>query len=290
MSAISEPQLVIDNLSFAEAPRWHKGKLWFSDMYANRVHCVDADGNVATVAEVPGHPSGLGWLPDGRLLVVSMQQRKLLRLDPQGLATHADLSAFASFDCNDMVVDRHGRAYVGNLGFDVFAGAPFQSATLAMVTPEGNVQPAAQDLGFPNGAIITPDGKTLIIAETFHYRLTAFDIAADGSLSGRRIWADLGSVMPDGICLDAQGGIWAGSPLTAEFVRIREGGEITDRIACSQPAIACTLGGADGRTLYLVSGPTCSPSEAIAQRKSRIESVRVPIAGAQWLTTTPLST
>jgi len=146
-----------------------------------------------------------------------------------------------------MLVDRHGRAYVGNLGFDVFGGAPMQPAALVMVTPAGQARTVADDLLFPNGTVITPNGKTLIIAETFGYRLTAFDVATDGSLSGRRIWADLGDVMPDGICLDAQGAIWLGSPLTSQFLRVRQGGEITDRIGCAQPAIACALGGADGR-------------------------------------------
>ena len=280
MQNTAQLQLVIDGLAFAEAPRWHDGKLWFSDMYAQSVHCLDTDGTLSTVAEVPGRPSGLGWLPDGRLLVVSMAQRKLLRLEPQGLVEHADLSQLAGFDCNDMVVDRHGRAYVGNLGFDVFGGAAMQPAALVMVTPDGRARTVADGLLFPNGAVITPDGKTLIIAETFGYCLTAFDVAADGSLGRRRSWAELGDVMPDGICLDAEGAIWAGSPLTSEFLRIREGGAVTDRIACTQPAIACALGGADSRTLYLVSGPTTRPEEALAARAGRIESIRVPIAGA----------
>ena len=280
MQGTPQRQTVVDGLAFAEAPRWHDGKLWFSDMYTHSVHCLEPDGTLTTVAEVPGRPSGLGWLPDGRLLVVSMAERKLLRLDPEGLVVHADLSQLASFDCNDMVVDSHGRAYVGNLGFDVFGGATMQPADLVMVTPDGQARPVADGLLFPNGAVITPDGKTLIIAETYGYRLTAFDVAADGSLSGRRSWAELGQVMPDGICLDAEGAIWAGSPLTSEFLRICEGGVVTDRIACTQPAIACALGGADGRTLYMVSGPTNRPEEALAARAGRIDSVRVPIRGA----------
>ena len=280
MQGTPQRQTVVDGLAFAEAPRWHGGKLWFSDMYTHSVHCLEPDGTLTTVAEVPGRPSGLGWLPDGRLLVVSMAERKLLRLDPEGLVVHADLSQPASFDCNDMVVDSHGRAYVGNLGFDVFGGATMQPADLVMVTPDGHARPVAEGLLFPNGAVITPDGKTLIIAETYGYRLTAFDVAADGSLSGRRSWAELGQVMPDGICLDAAGAVWAGSPLTSEFLRLREGGEITDRIACTQPAIACALGGADGHTLYMISGPTTRPEEALAARAGRIESVRVPIPGA----------
>ena len=280
MQGTPQLQPVIDGLAFAEAPRWHGGKLWFSDMYTHSVHYLKPDGQLTTVAEVPGKPSGLGWLPDGRLLVVSMAERKLLRLEAQGLVEHADLSQLAGFDCNDMVVDIQGRAYVGNLGFDVFGGAAMQPTALVMVTPDGQARTVADGLLFPNGAVITPDGKTLIIAETFGYRLTAFDVAADGSLNGRRSWAELGGVMPDGICLDAEGAIWAGSPLTSEFVRIREGCEITDRIACTQPAIACALGGADGRTLYMVSGPTTRPEEALAARAGRIDSIRVRVPAA----------
>lgn len=280
MQATAPLQPVIDGLAFAEAPRWHGGKLWFSDMYTHSVPCLDPEGALTTVAQVPGRPSGLGWLPDGRLLVVSMAERKLLRMEAQGLVEHADLSQLARFDCNDMVVDRHGRAYVGNLGFDVFGGAPLQPAALVMVMPDGQARTVADGLLFPNGAVITPDGKTLIIAETFGYRLSAFDVASDGALSGRRIWADLGGVMPDGICLDAEGAIWLGSPLTSEFLRVCEGGAVTDRIECAQPAIACALGGADGRTLYLVSGPTTRPEAALAARAGRIDAVRVAVAGA----------
>ena len=274
-------QTVVEGLAFAEAPRWHGGKLWFSDMYAQTVHCVEPDGRLTTVGKVPGRPSGLGWLPDGRMLVVSMADRLVLRLEPKGWVEHANLRQLASFDCNDMVVDRQGRAYVGNLGFDVFSGAPMQPAALVMVMPDGKACTAADGLLFPNGAVITPDGKTLILAETFGYRLTAFDVAADGSLSGRRSWAELDGVMPDGICLDAEGAIWAGSPLTSEFIRVCEGGRIADRIACTQPAIACALGGADGHTLYMVSGPTTHPGQALATRTGRIDSIRVAVAGVK---------
>ena len=280
--ALPTPHKVVDGLAFAEAPRWHAGKLWFSDMYAQRVHCIEADGSLTTVAALADHPSGLGWLPDGRLLVVSMAKRQLLRLEPHGWVVHADLSHLAGFDCNDMVVDRQGRAYVGNLGFDVFAQAPMQPANLVLVTPDGQARTVAEDLLFPNGAVITPDGATLIMAETFGHRLTAFDVAADGLLSGRRVWAELGEVMPDGICLDAEGAMWVASPLTAEFIRVREGGEITDRIASAQPAIACALGGADGRTLYMVSGPTTHPEAALAARAARIDALQVAVAVAAW--------
>lgn len=228
------------------------------------MHCLEPDGTPTTGAQVPDLPAGLGWLPDGRLLAVSKAARQLLRLGPLGLALHGDLSHLASFDCNDMVVNRQGRAYVGNLGYDLFGGAPMQPAALVMVTPDGLARMVADGLLFHTDAVITPDGKTLIIADTFGYRLTAFDMATDGALCGRRLYTDLGEVMPDGMCLGAEGAIWVGSPLTSEFLRIREGGEINDRMACVQPAIACVLGGADGRTLYLVSEPTAPPEAALA--------------------------
>jgi sugar lactone lactonase YvrE len=274
------PIVVAEGLAFAEAPRWHNGMLWFSDFYTHKVSCIDPNGQQSTVIEVPGQPSGLGWMPDGRLLVVSMTDRRLLRQDPDGLTTVADLSALASFHCNDMVVDRHGRAYIGNFGFDLVGRAPVKSTVLLMVTPDGQARVVADDLLFPNGCVITPGGKTLIIAETFGKRLTAFDILGDGSLSGRRVWADLGDVSPDGICLDEEGAIWVASPTTSEFIRVREYGEITDRIASENQAIACALGGADRRTLYMVTGRVSKPEKSLAERNGRIMALQVEVPGA----------
>ena len=280
MNQSEKPTLVADGLAFAEAPRWHDGKLWFSDFYTHKVVCIDQNGRQSTVAEVPGQPSGLGWLPDGRLLVVSMTDRRLLRKDSDGLNEVADLSALAPFHCNDMVVDRHGRAYIGNFGFDLVGRAPVKPTVLLMVTPDGQARVVADDLLFPNGCVITPDGKTLIVAETFGKRLTAFDISDDGSLSGRRVWADLGDASPDGICLDAEGAIWVASPPTSEFLRVREHGETTDRIPAQNQAIACALGGADRRTLYMVTGRVSKPEKSMAERNSRVMALRVEIPGA----------
>ena len=215
-----------EGFAFLEGPRWRDGKLWVSDMHDDRVLAVDLAGRRETVVEVPGQPSGLGWLPDGRLLIVSMTDRRLLRLDAAGLSVVADLSGVATFHCNDMVVDAHGRAYVGNFGYDFEAGMPPRAATLALVLPDGTVHVAADDLAFPNGTVLTPDGRTLIVAESFAARLTAFDVAADGTLSRRRIWAALEGAVPDGICLDAEGAIWVASPLSKEVLRVREGGEV----------------------------------------------------------------
>jgi sugar lactone lactonase YvrE len=239
------------------------------------------DGTTKAVAGVPGRPSGLGFLPDGRLLVASMQDRQLLRKDPLGLHVLADLTDFVGGDINDMVVDAHGRAYVGNFGFDYNAGDKFATAAIVLVEPDGSVRVVAEDLMFPNGPVITPDGKTFIVAETSGRRLTAFDIAEDGSLSNRRVWAELGNATPDGICLDAEGAIWVGSPTTQEFLRVREGGEITDRIPTpGKWAVACMLGGEDRRTLYLLTAETTQPELAQGKSKGWIETVRVNVAGA----------
>jgi len=265
---------LIDGLAFPEAPRWHDGALWFSDFYTRHVHRLDQDGKLTVVAQVSGQPSGLGWLPDGRLLVVSMTDRRLLRQDGAHLTILAELGGLASFHCNDMVVDRFGRAYVGNFGFDMFAKAPVQPAELILVTPDGNTRVVARDLLFPNGCVITPDQATLIVAETFGRRLTAFDITADGSLANRRVWAALPEASPAGICIDAEGA----SPPTSEFLRVREGGEITDRIPTRNQAIACALGGIDGRTLYMATGRVSRRERALAERVGCIEAVRVAVS------------
>lgn len=280
MNKTDKPTLVADGLAFAEAPRWHDGMLWFSDFYTHKVYRIDPNGRQVAVIEVPGQPSGLGWMPDGRMLVVSMTDRRLLRHDPGGLTTVADLSALAPFHCNDMVVDRHGRAYIGNFGFDLVSSAPVKPTVLLMVAPDGKVRVVADELLFPNGSVITPDGKTLIIAETFGKRLTAFSISDDGSLSGRRVWAELGDVSPDGICLDAEGAVWVASPPTSEFIRVREHGQITDRIPSENQAIACALGGADRRTLYMVTGRVSKPERSLAERNGRIVAMQVGVPGA----------
>ena len=272
---------LIENLAFAEAPRWHKGELWFSDFFTHQVMRVDREGRAHVVVEVPNQPSGLGWLPDGRLLVVSMLDRKLMRLDPTGLVEVADLSHLADFHCNDMVVDAKGRAYIGNFGFDIFAQPVVPKPTvLVRVSADGKTSVAAQDLAFPNGTVIAPDGRTMIIGETFAKRLTAFDIAADGTLSNRRVWADLGKLAPDGICLDAQGAVWVASPRTNEFVRVVEGGAITRRIPVSNQGIACALGGDDGKRLFMVIGRVKGRAEAMATRVGRIETIDVDVPAA----------
>jgi sugar lactone lactonase YvrE len=273
-------KILTEGLVFGEGPRWHDGKLWYSDMHARWVTTVDPAGRTERIVEVPNLPSGLGWLPDGRLVVVSMRDRQLLRLEGKKLTPHADLSKLAAFDCNDMVVDGQGRAYVGNFGYDLHANAPRKPAELVLATPDGKARVVARDLEFPNGTVITPDGKTLIVGESFGAKLTAFDVESDGSLVRRRVWAAIENMVPDGICLDAEGAIWVASPLSEEMLRVREGGTVTHRFRPSLRPYACMLGGADRRTLFIVTAETHDPTEALAKRSGRIETVEVDVPGA----------
>ena len=275
-----KPTPLLEGLAFPEGPRWHDGRLWFSDMHDHRVVAVDPGGHAETIVQVPNRPSGLGWLPDGRLLVVSMTDRRLLRLEGKALIEHADLSALASFHCNDMVVDAQGRAYVGNFGFDLDAQETPIPAALVLVTPDGGAKLAAEDLMFPNGTVITPDGRTLIVGESFGARLTAFDVASDGSLSNRREWARTEGAVPDGICLDEEGAIWVASPISAEVLRVREGGEVTDRVKVETQAFACMLGGGDGRTLFICTAASSNPEECRSRASGRIETLQVAVPGA----------
>jgi sugar lactone lactonase YvrE len=239
------------------------------------------DGRRETVFAHSGPVSGLGWLPGGDLLVVSMVDMQLLRIGADGRPrVHGDLSAIATGRCNDMVVSADGRAWVGNFGFD-YPDGERKAAKLARVDPDGKVSVAADELMFPNGAMITPDGKTLIVGETFAERLTAFDIGPDGALSNRRVWAQLGSQeYPDGACLDAEGAIWVASPFTSEVIRVREGGEICERLKATQGVFACMLGGDDRKTLYVLTASGSDPQDCAAKRLGRIEAVRVDVAGA----------
>jgi sugar lactone lactonase YvrE len=280
-ATITGLQPVAEGLVFPEGPRWHDGELWFSDMLGGVVMRVAQDGTVHKEFDIAAQPSGLGWLPDGRLLVVSMRDRRLLRVERGHIAVHADLSRLAPQQNNDMVVDQLGRAYVGNFGFDLPGRASPAPTCLVLVTPDGAARVVADGLLFPNGSVITPDGTTLIVGETFGARLTAFTIAADGSLHSRRTWADLPGKAPDGICLDAEGAVWVASPPTHEVVRVRQGGAITHRIETVSQAIACMLGGVDGRDLFLLEGyVSFDPEKARRYRSGRIDKVRVDVPHA----------
>lgn len=264
---------LLTGLHFGEGPRWHDGRLWFSDFHAHAVSSVSLAGDVRVELEIDDQPSGLGWLPDGSLLVVAMTRRQLLRRAPDGaVSVHADLSGIATFHANDMVVDAAGRAYVGNFGFDLAAAmsrvgiegvlANPGMADLALVHPDGRVEVAATGLAFPNGSVITPDGRTLIVAESFGQRLAAFDIAGDGTLSNRRVWAPTGNRIPDGIALDAAARVWIANAATPECVLIAEGGAVIETIATDQPCYACMLGGDDGRTLFMLTAPALTDAPA----------------------------
>jgi len=285
----------VDGLYFGEGPRWHDGRLWYSDFFDHSVFSVAEDGSRRPEVEVPGQPSGLGWLPDGRLLVVSMLDRVVLRVDGDGhLVTHGDLRPWAAFKANDMVVTAGGQAYVGHYGFDfdTFLASRGREAkpapaSLIRVDPDGTSVEAATDLMFPNGMVLFPDGRTLVVAESFGNRLTAFDVDAVGDLGNRRVWADLGDCAPDGICLDADGCIWVANALGTDCRRVAEGGQELDRVVTSQPCYAAALGGGDRRTLYCLTAPdgagTTAADEAGTDRrrprKGRIEVARVDVPG-----------
>jgi sugar lactone lactonase YvrE len=286
-----EAEVLCAGLGDVEGPRWHDGRLWFAN--AGVVSTFEPDAGVASVVEVPGQPGGIGWLPDGRLLVVSWLQRRLMRLDPAGLVEHADLNAVATFHCNDMVVDGHGRAWVGNWGFDlgdyldergllaVAAVPDLPTAAIARVDPDGAVHVAATGLRFPNGTVVTADGRTLVVAETFAERLTAFEIGDDGVLRNRRTWAETPGIVPDGIALDAAGAIWVANPAAPECLRVAPGGGVLERVATSQPCYACTLGGSDRATLFLLTNPPFDPVTHAAGG-GRIEALTVDVPGVGW--------
>ncbi len=279
----TELAVVVDNLMFPESPRWHDGALWFSDMYAGRVCRFDPETNeVETIIELEDRPSGIGWLPDGRMLVVSMAERRILRLDRLGLTLHADLRPFVSGDANDAVVGPDGRAYVGNFGAGYAEGRDVEPANLVIVEPDGSARPGPGELLFPNGTVITPDRRRLILAEGFRKQLTEFDIDTDGELVNRRVFAELADI-PDGIALDEAGDIWVALPLAQEFVRVSRGGNVTSRISVAPfGAFACTLGGPDRRTLFMCVA--AGTPEEIRNRASRgrIVAVKVDVAGRGW--------
>jgi len=242
--------LVADGFVFLEAPRWHDNRLWVADVFDFKLYTVTEDGTRSVVCDVPGRPAGIGFLTDNTPVVVSCTEKKLMKVIEGALSVYADLTDVAAGDLNDLVVDDIGRIYVGNFGYDLFGGAPIQMTEMHVVEPDGSIRVAAAGLEFPNGVIIKNDGRTLVVAETWCGKLTAYDRAENGDLFNRRLFADLGARQPDGICADRQGAIWAGCYNTGEFVRVLEGGEITDRIKFEGNAVSCVIGGSNGSTLY----------------------------------------
>jgi sugar lactone lactonase YvrE len=290
-------ETLISGMSFTECPRWRNGKLYFSDFYSQRVLAVALDGTVQTIAEVPGRPSGLGFLPDGRLLIVSMRDRRImLREFDSSLVEYSDLSRLAPWHLNDMLVDHQGRAWVGNFGFDLMGGAQVTTTNLICVDPGGRATVAAVGLGFPNGMALTPDGSTLIVAETLRNRLSAFHVTS-GVLGERRTWAAFGDpptsdetaevlsqvdVAPDGICLDAEGAIWVADAKQGRLLRVAEGGHILEELKTGELGVfACMLGGEDGRILFACVAPTFHEAEASAHHRAAIwmTTVDAPRAG-----------
>ncbi|MEW8624037.1 MAG: gluconokinase, GntK/IdnK-type [Candidatus Thiodiazotropha endolucinida] len=268
-------RLLLDGLMFPEAPRWRDGWLWFTDQHARRIVRVTPDGKSETVAELDDLPGGLGWLPDGRLLVVSMTKQHLLVLEEGRLRLYADLSELASFHCNDMLIDAWGRCYVGNFGYDLHGGAGQHPAELILVNPHGEASIVAEEMIFPNGCVLSADGSTLLVAETFASRITAFDVKANGDLSNRRIWAELGGAYPDGICLGNGGLLWVAAPNQSRLILVREGGEILRSIKPLGSPYACTLGGNNEELLFITSSETDEPESAKQQKSGRIEVMEI---------------
>ena len=273
---------VLTGLAFAEAPRWHDGQLYLSDIFGQAVWRVAAGGAGEIILEVPGRPSGLGWDPDGNMLVVSMRDRRLLRVVDGVASQVSDLGAVTAYDCNDMGVDRHGRAYIGNFGYDYNGGEEKKSTGLLFVDGDGRARVVAEDVWFPNGIVVTPDGTTLHVAETSANRVSTFTIDEDGSLRDRRVFAQFDETRPDGMCLDAEGALWISSPGPGELLRVLPGGEVTHSLAPPLgTAQSCVLGGPAGRSLFVCSTPIHIEADCLRERSGRVEvtEVEVPAAG-----------
>jgi sugar lactone lactonase YvrE len=289
---MTQSTTLIDGLYFGESPRWHNGRLWYSDFYDKAVKSVGLEGNTRLEVQLDEQPSGLGWLPDGSLLVVCMESLTLKRLEKNSLVLHADLSEHSKYLCNDMVVDKQGNAYVGNFGFNLDAEMQTRGveavmtdhpkANLVKVTPQGDVSVAASGMSFPNGCVITPDGKTFIVAETLGLCLTAFDIGENGELKNRRIWAATGTRVPDGICMNADGHIWVANAAGHECALIAQGGDVLEIVNTSQNCYACMLGADDGKTLFMLTAQSSQAGEAAASRTGKIELSKVTSTGAGY--------
>jgi len=270
---------LVEGRAFLEGPRWHDGALWVSDMHAQEVLRVAPDGTVDVVARVPGDPSGLGFWVDGSVLIVSMRDRRLLRMAGGGPPeVLADCSGLAPFEINDLVVDDAGHAFISQFGFDFHGGAKFQRAPLLRVDPDGSAREVSDGLRMANGLVITADGSTLVVAESTGKDLVAFDLAADGTLSNRRVWAELPEY-PDGICIDGEDGVWIASPIGDRCARVLEGGEVTDVIDFpGRHTIACAIGGEDGHTLFVCTSSTQGePERSRAERGAALETVTVRV-------------
>jgi sugar lactone lactonase YvrE len=276
-------ETLMTGIAFGESPRWHEGRLWFSDWGAEELIAVDLAGNSEVMLQVQSFPFCIDWLPDGRLLIVHSRDRLLQRREPDGtLVTHADLSSVSTGSWNEIVVDGRGSAYVNGAGFDMMAGEAPAPGIVALVAPDGSARQVADNIAFPNGMAVTPDNSTLIVAESYASRLTAFDIAADGGLSNRRVWAGLGDGVPDGICLDAEGAAWYADVPNKRCVRVREGGEVLGTVELDRGCFACMLGGADRRTLFLVAREWYGMDISKGMGTGQVLTAGAPAPGAGW--------
>ena len=283
MTAGNRPELrvIVSDLVFPESPRWRSGRLWVSDWGAHEVHALDLEGGDEVVASIDSFPMCIDHLPDGRLLVVSSRDRRVLRRQADGsLVTHADLGSIDEHAWNDIVVDGRGNAYVNNIGFD-FPGGEFAPGLVALITPDGAARKVADGLAFPNGMAVTPDNATLIVAESYGQTLTAFDIAADGDLSNRRTWAEVDD-HPDGICLDADGAVWYADVGTSRCVRVREGGDVLASIELDRGCFACMLGGPNRRTLFMAVNEWAGPQAMTDARRGQVIATEAPAPGVGW--------
>jgi sugar lactone lactonase YvrE len=276
---------LMTGLAFGESPRWHEARLWFSNWVAQEVVTIDTEGRseVAFRVPFPSFPFSIDWLPDGRLLMVSTSDRPLLRREPDGsFVAHAGLARMSN-RWNEIVVDGRGNAYINGAGFDVMGGEAAAAGVVAVVTPDGAARQVADGIAFPNGMAVTPDNATLILAESYGRKLTAFDIQADGGLSSRRVWADLGDGVPDGICIDAEGAVWYGDVPNKRCVRVREGGEVLQTIDLDRGCFACMLGGSDGSTLFMLAAEWRGfENMADSARTGQLVSIEAPAPHAGW--------
>jgi sugar lactone lactonase YvrE len=284
-SAAKQVNVVMNGLAFGESPRWHDDRLWFCNWGTGQIVAVDAEGNSQVMLTVPATlPYSIDWLPDGRLVVVSGREGLMLRQEADGtLATHADLRDLSTSPWNEIVVDGRGNIYVNGGGPAPAPGQHFGPGTIVLIAPDGSVRQVADMIAFANGMAVTPDNKTLIVAESHANRLTAFDIAADGSLANRRRWADLGNGFPDGICLDAEGAVWYADVPNRHCVRVREGGAMLDSVDADRGCFACMLGGADGKTLFIVAAEWRGFEHMISDaRTGQVLSIEASAPGAGW--------
>jgi sugar lactone lactonase YvrE len=282
---VPELQTLITGIVFGEQPRWHEDRLWFSDWGPPEVIAVDLEGESETILRAPSFPCCVDWLPDGRLLVVSGHEGLLLRRERDGsLITHADLSSVSDPAAgNELVVDGRGNAYINGGGFDLMAGEEFAPGIVALVTSEGSARQVADGIAFPNGMAVTPDNSTLIVAESYAKKLTAFDIGADGGLSNRRVWADLDDGVPDGICIDAELAVWYADVPNKRCVRVREGGKVLQTVELDRGCFACALGGPHGRTLFMMATEWSGPEAMFeAPRTGQVVTTEAPAPGAGW--------